>query len=318
MIDEDSLVPNNAVFLPDTERTDAHIVDVLIEERCPSFVRHWSWPLMRPVLYRMLGYRRAVQMTDHIQTLRGSDVFDHLAEELDIQLKARHHERMPKDGKLILVVNHPTGLADGIALWAAITKIRRDIQIFANADAIRVSEKLTDTIIPVEWVLAKRSPAKAKETLRRAKDAFDQNECVVIFPSGKLAGKEKGRMIERPWMPTAVTLARKQKCQVVPVNITAENSRLYYFLSKLNGELRDITLFYELLNKKRTRFDITFGHPIDPEDLAGDAQAVTTHLKDYVSYSLNEAPHETFAEWKVRTGAVTTDPVPERAEDVAV
>ncbi len=310
MTDKDSLADANAVFLPEQERKDAHIVDVLIEERCPSFASHWSWPVLRPILYGALGYKRAVSMADHIETLTGPEAFDHLTEDLEIDVSLRFADRMPKEGKLILVVNHPTGLADGVALWSAVTQVRKDINIFANADAIRVSEKLAETIIPVEWVLNKRSPAKAKETLRRAKQAFDNGECVVIFPSGKLAGREKGDMVERPWMPTAVTLARKQKCPVLPVNIQAENSWLYYFLSGLNGELRDITLFYELLNKKRAEFDITFGPLIQPDDLGGDVQEVTEMLKSYVAYSLHDAPDEAFADWRKREGPVVTSPDP--------
>ena len=61
MVSVDSQDQTDSVFLPDTERDDAHIVDVLIEERCPSFVSHWSWPVVRPALYRMLGYKKAVE-----------------------------------------------------------------------------------------------------------------------------------------------------------------------------------------------------------------------------------------------------------------
>src|SRR5690348_12053151 len=42
-----------AAFI-DPETRDGHIVDILIEERCPSFVKHWTWPLLRPVLYQLL------------------------------------------------------------------------------------------------------------------------------------------------------------------------------------------------------------------------------------------------------------------------
>lgn len=286
-----------AIFLPENEREDAHIVDVLIEERCPSFVSHWSWPFVRPMLYKALGYNRAVRMADYVKTVSGWESFDHLAGQLEMKLTLRHLERMPATGKLILAVNHPTGLADGIALWSAITRVRRDIQIFANADAIRVSENMVDTIIPVEWVVDKRTAGKTKETLRRANMAFERDECVVIFPSGKLAGKENGQMVERPWFPTVVSLARKQKCAILPVNIRAENSRLYYLFSRLNGELRDITLFYELLNKKGAGFDMTFGPLIPPDDLAGDVSQVTERLKNYVAYDLPENPSKPFSEY---------------------
>lgn len=298
MAETDSLQSGNAVFLPEHERTDQHIVDVLIEERCPSFVAHWSWPVMRPFLFRLLGYRKAVKMADYIKTLNGPTAFDYLTEDLNMQLELHHIERMPKEGRLIVAINHPTGLADGVAIWEALRQVRRDIQIFANADAIRVSERLSDTIIPVEWLQEKRSTAKTKETLRRARLAFEREECVVIFPSGKLAVKEDDQLLERPWFPTVVSLARKQKCQVLPIHITAENSWLYYLFCRLNGELRDITLFYELLNKKGAKFDITFGKLISHEELAGDVQEVTEQLKDYVSYELGVKSDKSFAEWK--------------------
>ena len=294
MTKSDSISDGTALFLPDEERRDAHIVDVLIEERCPSFVAHWSWPLLRPLLYRVLGYRKAVHMADAIADLPGQQSFEFLVEELDIQLKLAHADRIPASGRLVIAANHPTGLADGVAVWEAVRQVRKDVLFFANADAIRVSPGFVDTIIPVEWVLDKRSMAKTKETLRRAQEAFEQEKCVIIFPSGKLANMEDGRLTEKPWFQTVVTLARKQNCPVLPLNVDARNSSLYYFLSKTNGELRDITLFYELLNKKGSRFNMTCGPLIRAEDLAGDASRITDLLKNYVAYELMGDAHAGF------------------------
>ncbi|MEL6323822.1 MAG: acyltransferase, partial [Pseudomonadota bacterium] len=60
------------------------------------------------------------------------------------------------------------------------------------------------------------------------------------------------------------------------------------------AELRDITLFHELLNKKGSRFTMTAGPLISPEDLAGDTGEITTALQDYVAYSLAGDPHTPF------------------------
>ena len=286
------------IFLPDDADPDAHIVDVLIEERCPSFVAHPTWPMMRPVLYKMLGYRRAVEMADLVQTMSGPEAFDYLARELAFSAIVNHLERVPAHGKVIIASNHPTGLADGVVVWDVLKKRREDIQFLANADAIRVSENLGETIIPVEWVLEKRSPAKAKDTLRRSKEAFEQDKCLVIFPSGKLARKEKGKLTEQSWFPTVVTLARKQNVPVVPLNLKGANSWLFYFLGDVNGQLRDITLFYELLNKKGAKFELTFGPLIQPDELKGDAQAMTETLRRYVSEVLAEKPDLAFSDWK--------------------
>lgn len=302
MVDEPALMDagRNAVFLPTESRTDLHIVDRLIRERCPSFVRHWTWPITRPALYGLLGYNRARAMADHMQTLSGRESFDALAQQLDFRIDIKGLENLPRQGKVIVAINHPTGLADGIAAWDILKRVREDILFFANADAVRVNPRFTDVIIPVEWLQEKRSPAKTRETLRQAGEAFSQDKCVVIFPSGKLAQLQEGQLVEREWFTTVVGLARKQKATLIPVNLKARNSRLYYFFSRVNGELRDITLFHELLNKRRSRFGATFGKPIPPEDLQGPGAETTAALRDYVAYALGENPMLSFRDYRNR------------------
>jgi hypothetical protein len=36
-----------AAFI-DAEKREGHIVDIMIEERCPTWVGHWSWPVVKP------------------------------------------------------------------------------------------------------------------------------------------------------------------------------------------------------------------------------------------------------------------------------
>lgn len=288
------IAQTESAFLADLIERDDHIVDVLIEERCPSFVRHWSWPALRPTLYRLLGYRRARKLADHIIHLTGRDSFDHLSQALGIDLSLKQIERMPKTGRLVVAANHPTGLADGVAAWDALKQVRQDIVFLANADAMRVNPNFADVIIPVEWVQDKRSPAKTRETLRRAKQAFEEEKCIVIFPSGKLAKKIDGVLTEQDWFPTVVSLARKHKAPIQPLNLQARNSWVYYLFSQLSGELRDITLFRELLNKKNSPFEMTFGPLIDPDRLSGDANTLTLALRDYVSTGLARSSNLTF------------------------
>jgi putative hemolysin len=279
----------------DSGRRSGHIVDILIEERCPSFVAHWSWPVVRPVLHRMLGYSKAIRWADDIAGLAtGQQCFDYLhdALELDVRVSGAHH--VPVSGRSTVIANHPTGLADGSAVLAGLRPLRQDIEILANADACRVNPSFADVIIPVEWVAEKRTPAKTRETLRRASAAFAAERCLLIFPSGRLAHFKDGRLIDKDWFPTAVTLARKNRSPVTPLHIRAKNSWLYYRLVDLNKELRDITLFHELLNKQGDVFELTFGPPIPWTHLAGEPQAVTDHLRRYVEDILPSDPDRPF------------------------
>jgi len=276
------------------KNADQHIIDELIEERCPSFVEHWTWPAVRPVLLSALGYKTAVRWADTMRDMTGNAPFDYLASELDMEIQVRHIERIPKTGRVVVIANHPTGLADGAAVWDALSRVRQDVMFFANADAVRIVKGFSDTIIPVEWVQDKRSPAKTRETLKLAGEAFAQEKCIVIFPSGKLAKMIDRKLTEQDWFSTAVGLARKRKAPLVPLNIEARNSRLYYMLSNINPELRDITLFKELVNKRRAHMDMTVGPLIPSETLSGDAGEITARLHDYVSYELRNSPDKVF------------------------
>ena len=91
-----------------------------------------------------------------------------------------------------------------------------------------------------------------------------------------------------------VGLARKQKAPILPLNVDARNSALYYLFCNLNDELRDITLFKELLNKRGSQFRMTFGEVIPPDALQGDPTALTDSLKRHVAYSLLADPDAVF------------------------
>lgn len=283
-----------AAFI-DAETRPGHIVDIMIEERCPSWVQHWSWPVVRPVLYSMLGYRKALRWADEIKKLPSGDAcFAYLDKALDLRVTATGLERVPRAGRTVIVSNHPTGLADGSIALAALKPIRTDIEIMANADACRINAKFADVIIPVEWVQDKRTIAKTKETLRRASAAFAAERLLMIFPSGALAQMRDGKLTDEPWLPTAVTLARKNKAPLTPLHINGRNSALYYRFCNINRELRDITLFHELLNKQGDKFHLTFGKQIPWEHLAGDPQAVTDHIRTYVENVLPNDPEKPF------------------------
>lgn len=191
-------------------------------------------------------------------------------------------QNIPRQGPCIIIANHPTGLADGLAVFQAIRDRRRDHVFLANADALRVIPKGGDIIIPVEWVKEKRSLAKTRETLVHMRQAIRDEKCIVIFPSGRLARMSWHGLVDQPWESSAAMVAKKYDVPVVPLRIQARNSLLYYFLHRVSAELRDITLFREMLNKKHRLFRLTFGEVIAPASLPENADEATARLRRLV------------------------------------
>ncbi|WP_346906978.1 1-acyl-sn-glycerol-3-phosphate acyltransferase [uncultured Roseibium sp.] len=273
---------------------EMHIVDTLIAERGEKVMSSPWWPLIRPIAHKILRYRSAVDMADTIGPMEPKAVFDHLSDLLTLNMTTLGLERVPASGPVVLVSNHPTGIADGIALYDAIKPRRTDLAIFANRDAIRLNPRLADMIVPVEWREGFKTREKTKETLRIAANAFSSQRVVVLFPSGRLAYWHDGKLTERPWMSSALALARKNNAPIIPIHMGGRNSGLFYFLARVSTELRDMTVFNELLNKKNAAFRVHFGKPIGPDALEGDLAELTERLRVHCAETLASEPDAEF------------------------
>lgn len=273
-----------------------HIVDELIYERAPRLVRSGAWPVVKPVLYSILGYPKAVRMADAIRHLSGPEALDHVSKLLSLDVHAKGLERLPQTGRCVVVCNHPTGIADGVAVYDAILKRRADAIFFANADALRVNARFDESLIPVEWVEAKRTREKTRNTLLAARAAFEAERCVVLFPAGRLARRNgQGQLIDPPWAATAVSLAQKYDAPIVPMHLVGPDSFWFHMFNRFSQELRDITLFHELLNKAGKRFDLTVGPAIAPNAVDLDTSTLCEALKSYVERDLGQSPDAVFS-----------------------
>jgi putative hemolysin len=271
-----------------------HIVDTLIAERGTRLVRHPLWPVMRPFLYSLLRYSRAIRFANDIESLSGFQSFEYLSRMLHLDIRVHNGERIPQTGGFILVSNHPTGIADGVAVFDLLKDRRPDMMFFANRDAVRVNPRFSEMIIPVEWREEHKTKLKARETLKLTNHAVEEGKVTVLFPSGRIAFWENGRLNERPWKTSAVSLARKYNLPILPMHMKARNSGLFYWFAKWSTELRDMTVFYELLNKKGDLFDFTIGQMIQPDELEGDPAEVTRALEQHSVFELAANPDARF------------------------
>lgn len=268
---------------PDTGSVDdRHIVDVLIEDRAPHLIRTPAWPVIRALGYPLLGYRRAVAMVDRITGLSGTDCLDWASDYLDLDVRLEGLDYVPDTGACVIVANHPGGIADGIAVWDALRERRPDALFFANQDALKVCPGLADRVIPVEWREGKRSRGQSRDVLKRSVEAFREERCIVLFPSGRMSewSWKLWRLREKPWQPTAISLARKFDAPVIPLAVRQRMPVLYYVLAQFNEELKDMTIFHGLMGKADATYRLAFGRPyrVGPED--GSDTQVTEMMRE--------------------------------------
>ena len=261
-----------------------HIIDTLIEERAVRLMRHpMLWDCLKRVLYPLLLYDTARATMDEIAPMSGLETMDFLYETLAMAVMATGLEHIPRTGRAVVTPNHPAGIADGIAVYGALKSIRNDITFLANRDAVRICPGMADLIVPVEWRDEARTRAKTRETLREARRAFEADRLVVIFPSGRLARPTPLGLWERPWQATAFALARKHGAPVVPMHVDGHNSLLYYLSWFVNREIKDMTLFREVITKRGGKYRIDVGEPFEPD---GDPAELAKSLRRFVVYGM--------------------------------
>lgn len=265
---------------PDQE----HVIDTMIRERTAIF----SLPIVsyfaRLILEPLLNYKDAIRVIDAMnEKTIAADAMQTICDEVPVDLTVTGLENVPAKGAAIMVSNHPTGICDGLILYNLIKQIRQNFMLIANRDVIRSVPVMADLIVPVEWKDSEKTREKSRSTAAIIIKAMHAGRMLLVFPSGRVAARNFDKTLaERKWNTTAYRLARKYNIPIVPVHIIGRNSNRFYFLSSISTELRDVSIFAEVMNKKNAKFEVHIGPPINPFDLNENLDAGTKELEKYV------------------------------------
>ena len=263
-------------------------INQLVQDRAPWLVNNsFLSKTIYTFLKKFLKFSETIYVGDHIQGMTGAEAFNWLGSEYTSNCEIEGLENIPKDGKCLLVANHPMGAADAVSLYHQIFKVREDVFFFANELFVYLLGSFKDVMAPVVWNKEKEIHSATKVTLERLNTFFGDERIGIIFPSGRLSKLTLLGIWDRPWEKTPITLAKKYNFPVIPVYIDAKNSWFFYFASYANKQLRDVSQLNELLNKKEYKFTIKIGKPIKHTDLSSHNDIAIQQLR-YKSESLKK------------------------------
>ena len=268
-----------------------HPIDEIMEERCPNLMKNRIiWSLIRPTVFKIFKYYDAKKIVNNISKKSGFECFSYLTNFLQSNHNVHNIENVPKSGPIILAGNHPTGLTDGIVMFDVLKERRPDYTLYANSDMIKIAKGFQDIIIPVDWNEKNKSSEKSRMILKLTKDTLTKNKALLVFPSSRLSKRKGVHLYERPWVATIIKLSMKFNAPIIPFHMSGSNSLLFYVLEIFNTELKDISLFKELINKKNIKYNIKFGKPIEPFSVGHDFEKETKKIQNYVEYTLGRPP----------------------------
>ncbi|MEM0576260.1 lysophospholipid acyltransferase family protein [Flavobacterium polysaccharolyticum] len=218
-----------------------------------------GWLLMKVLKISTLNkiYDRNKHLSDVVFLNAILDEF-----QIKFEIPKEDFKRLPKDSAYITISNHPLGGIDGILLLKLMLEKEPNFKIIANFLLHRI-DPMKPYIMPVNPFEnhkdAKSSVVGIKETLRHLKDG----KPLGMFPAGEVSTYKDGKlMVDKPWEEGALKVIRKAQVPVVPIYFHAKNSKLFYFLSKINDTLRTAKLPSELLTQKKRVIKVRIGKPI--------------------------------------------------------
>jgi putative hemolysin len=216
------------------------------------------------LLMKMLKISTLNKVYDRNKHLKDLDFLNGILDDLQIKFEIPEEDlkRLPKDGAYITVSNHPLGGIDGILLLKLMLEREPNFKIIANFLLHRIIP-LKKYIMPVNPFEnhkdAKSSVVGIKETLRHLSDG----KPLGIFPAGEVSTYKDGKLVvDKTWEEGAIKVIRKAQVPVVPIYFHAKNSKLFYFLSKIDDTLRTAKLPSELFSQKDRIIKVRIGKAI--------------------------------------------------------
>ena len=218
-----------------------------------------GWLLMKVLKISTLN-----KIYDRNKHLKDVEFLNAILDEFQIKFEIPEEDlkRLPKEGAYITISNHPLGGIDGILLLKLMLEREPNFKIIANFLLHRI-QPMKPYIMPVNPFEnhkdQKSSVIGIKETLRHLSDG----KPLGMFPAGEVSTyKDDKLMVDKPWEEGAMKVIRKAEVPVVPIYFHAKNSRLFYFLSKIDDTLRTAKLPSELLTQKDRIIKVRIGKPI--------------------------------------------------------
>jgi putative hemolysin len=165
--------------------------------------------------------------------------------------------RIPSEGRLIIVSNHPLGGLDALVLINAISEIRKDVKVLANNVLLNISQ-LKDLFIPVGVF----SKSDLKLTTELIDKCMIEENVLIVFPAGEVSRLKGMKILDKKWSKTPVKLSKRYNSPILPIIINDNNSKLFYLISILNKNISTLLLPRELFKKRNSDIRINVGDMI--------------------------------------------------------
>ncbi|MCL2103237.1 MAG: lysophospholipid acyltransferase family protein [Syntrophorhabdaceae bacterium] len=191
-------------------------------------------------------------------------------------------QRIPQEGPLIVVANHPYGGLDGLILGDILLSRRADVKIMANYMLGCVRE-LRELLLFVDPYAQTCSVQSNRNALKHALAHLRGGGVLGVFPAGDVAHFSFRSMgvREGEWSTQMARFIRHSQAAVLPVFFEGGNGPLFHTLGLLHPRMRTVQLPREIANKHGRRIRVEIGGTIPASRLesVGDDKRCMNYLR---------------------------------------
>jgi putative hemolysin len=240
-----------------------------------SFENPWIRNLVRTMEWMTgkITIIRRVRQFERMGEVKGQAFWPATMKAMGIDLNTPAHQlaRIPTDGPVVLVANHPHGLVDGMILADLIGRRRPDYRILTRALLTGLDESAAGYMIPVPFPHDPDAQEKMLQMRALAMEHLAQKGLIALFPSGAVAASQSmwGPAIEGEWNVFTAKMIRTSGATIVPLYFTGANSRLYHIANRISPVLRQGLLLHEVVHSFDKPQAPVIGKPITPDQWEG-------------------------------------------------
>ncbi len=216
---------------------------------------------------------RRVRQFERMGEVKGQAFWPATMKAMGIELQTPAHQlaRIPDQGPVIFVANHPHGLVDGMILADLIGRRRPDYRILTRALLTGLDESAASYMIPVPFPHDPDAQEKMLQMRALAMEHLAQKGLIALFPSGAVAASQSmwGPAIEGEWNVFTAKMIRTSGATIVPCFFTGSNSRWYQIANRISPVLRQGLLLHEVVHSFDKPQAPIIGKPITQDQWEG-------------------------------------------------
>lgn len=253
-----------------------------------TFENPWKANTIRTMEW-LTGKLRLLRLIRRFEAMGVPHGHDFWAQALDVMgisltTPADQIARIPAEGPVVIVANHPHGLVDGMVLAELVGRVRTDYKILTRSLLTGVAE-IDEFMIPVPFPHEDGALQRNLDMRKQAMEHLNDGGVVILFPSGVVASAETyfGPAIEAEWNPFTAKMIQRSGARVLPIRFPGQNSRWYQMANLISPTIRQGLLLYEVVHALNRPQGPIVGEPIERDEIeswAGNPRGFVAWLRE--------------------------------------